>query len=63
MEMRTVHTLLSVLTAVVGAVLVTYMIYVEGEPGAIPLLLLLLGTGGYLITRLRGRSHFKDAAG
>lgn len=52
-----VHTLLSALTIVIGALLMTYMIYVESEPGALPLLLVVGGTGWYFITRARIRSH------
>lgn len=52
-----VHTLLSALTVIVGASLVTYMMYVESEPGLIPLLLTVCGIGWYLITRVRLRSR------
>jgi hypothetical protein len=34
---------LSVLTVIVGFVLLVYMIAVEDEPGALPLLLLIIG--------------------
>lgn len=53
MQQRTVHALLSVLTVMTGVVLLMYMIYVEGEPGAIPILLVVLGIGWSVITRLR----------
>jgi hypothetical protein len=33
-----------------------YMISVEGEPGAIPLLLIVGGTGWYFISRTRPQS-------
>ena len=36
-----------------------YMIAVEDEPGGIPILLVVLGIGWYLITRFRIRSHYK----
>ena len=53
-----VHTLLSVLTIVVGVALMIFMISTESEPGALPLLLIVLGTGWYLVTRRRRiRSH------
>lgn len=48
--------LLAALIAAAGAVLMVYMIAVEGEPGAIPLLLIVLGIGGYVFTRIRSRS-------
>ena len=45
------HSLLSVLTTVVGVLLLIYMVLVEDEPGAIPLLLIVVGIGWYFITR------------
>ncbi|HEX2203181.1 MAG TPA: hypothetical protein VHG91_07775 [Longimicrobium sp.] len=52
-----VHRLLSVLTIVTGVVLMIFMISTESEPGAIPLLLIVLGTGWYFVTRARIRSR------
>jgi lipoprotein signal peptidase len=43
--------LISVLTIVIGILSMLMKIYEDSEPGAIPLLLILLGAGGYLITR------------
>lgn len=40
-----------------GFVLLTYMITMEDEPGALPLLLLFLGSGGYAISRYRMHKH------
>lgn len=40
----------------VGLALVVMMITVEGELGALPLALILLGTAGYMIGRMRERS-------
>ena len=57
MEKLKVNKLISALTIVVGAVLMIYMIYVESEPGLIPLLLIVLGTGWYFITRIQSQSH------
>ena len=57
MEKLRVHTLLSVLTIVLGAVLLIYMVTVESELGAIPLLLIVVGTGWYFFTRSRARSQ------
>lgn len=45
------HKLLSLLTLSVGVLLLIYMISVEDEPGAIPLLLIIIGTGWYFISR------------
>ena len=39
------HQLLSALTVVIGFVLMIGKIYADSEPGAIPLLLVALGTG------------------
>ncbi len=52
-----IQLLLSVLIAVIGIILMTFMIIEESEPGAIPLLLIALGTGWYFITRFRTRSQ------
>jgi hypothetical protein len=60
MKPRTMHTLLSVLTIAVGLVLMIYMIAVESEPSAIPLLLVVLGMGWYVVARVRTRSHRKQ---
>ena len=60
MKTRPMHTLLSVLTIPVGFVLMTYMIAVESEPGAIPLLLVVVGMGSYVVARVRTRSHRKQ---
>ncbi|MFW5972699.1 MAG: hypothetical protein ACOCTG_01810 [Bacteroidota bacterium] len=46
-----VQSVLSLLTVVVGAVLLIYMVRVESEPGAIPLLLVISGTVWYLVAR------------
>lgn len=52
-----IHSLLSVLTLFLGIALLIFMIIVEDEPGAIPLLLIATGTGWYVITRYRIRSQ------
>lgn len=51
------HTLLSVLTILIGFVLLIYMIVVEDEPGAIPLILVVCGTGWLLYARFGTRPH------
>lgn len=48
-----VQTGLSILTIVIGIVLMIGKIYADSEPGAIPLLLTIFGTGWYFITRLK----------
>ncbi len=42
---------------VVGLVLMTYMITVESEPGALPLLLVIVGIAAYFISRYRLGKH------
>lgn len=51
------QTLLSSLLCAIGIVLVAVKIYADSEPGAIPLLLIVLGTGWLIITRLLIRSQ------
>lgn len=51
------HSLLSLLITVIGTALLTFMIVVEDEPGAIPLLLIAIGAGWYFITRYRRQSQ------
>ncbi len=51
-----IHFILSSLLIVIGAILLAFMITVESEPGAIPLLILLIGIGWTLFTIYRIRS-------
>jgi len=59
MEKPKMHMLLLVLTLVTGIVLMIYMIYEEGELGAIPILLVTMGVGWYSIARVRTQSQHK----
>ena len=43
--------ILSLLTVFLGFVLLIYMIMVEDEPGALPLLLIITGVGWFIISR------------
>jgi hypothetical protein len=52
-----VHRTLSILILAVGLVLMVGKIYADSEPGAIPLLLIVLGSAWYLITRVRARAR------
>lgn len=52
-----IHRLLSMITTAIGVILLPYMIFVEDEPGALPLLLIVIGTGWYFISRSRIRSQ------
>lgn len=49
--------IISIIIFVIGAMLMIYMIIVESEPGAIPLLLIVVGTGWYFISRSRTKPH------
>lgn len=51
------YKLLSLLTIFIGLALLTFMIVVEDEPGALPLVLIVIGTGWYFFTRLKIRSQ------
>jgi hypothetical protein len=61
MQKLKVHTILSALTIVIGAILMIFMITVESEPGGIPILLLIIGIGWYIITRVRIGSHHEQS--
>ena len=52
---RKVHTLLSAAITLVGLLLMIYMIVWEDEPGAVPLLLIAVGIGWFVVTRVRMR--------
>lgn len=56
-EKLKVQRMLSLLVLAVGLVLMIGKIYADGEPGAIPLLLVVLGTAWYFITRARSRAQ------
>jgi hypothetical protein len=57
LERLRVQKLLSALTAAVGFVLMSGKIYADSEPGAIPMLLVVLGAGWYLVAWARARSR------
>lgn len=50
------QTIVAAAVTAIGIILLTYMISVEGELGAVPLLLLALGVGWLGLTRRRIRS-------
>ncbi len=52
-----VHAGLSVVLIAIGFALLVMMIVVESEPGALPLLMLFVGIGWYVVTRLRLRAR------
>lgn len=51
------HVTLSLVVIAVGLALMAFKIYADSEPGAIPLALVLLGTGWYFLTRRRLRAR------
>ncbi len=50
---------LAIITIAIGLVLVAGKIYADSEPGLIPLLLVVVGTGWYLVARARSQPHYK----
>ena len=56
LEKLKVQKILSALTIAIGFVLMSGKIYADSEPGAIPMLLVVLGTGWYLV-RESGRGR------
>jgi len=52
-----IHKSLSLLLTFIGIILATYMVIEESEPGALPLLLIVVGAGWYFITRFNSRSQ------
>ena len=48
---------LAALTIAIGIVLMSGKIYADSEPGAIPILLVVLGTGWYLLARVLAESR------
>lgn len=57
MEKLAVHKILSTVTLVIGVLLLVYMVRVESEPGAIPLLLVIGGIGWHVVARVRSRAR------
>lgn len=53
--------LISMLLIAFAVLLLAFKIYADSEPGALPLLLLLIGSSWYLINRyrLRSQSHIQ----
>lgn len=50
---------LSALTILLGAALMTFMITTEGEPGALPLLLIIIGIGWFIWTQYQIRKQLQ----
>ena len=47
------HAVGAMITASIGILLQAYMIFVEDEPGAVPLILILVGIAWYFMSRRR----------
>jgi hypothetical protein len=54
-----IHFVLSILLFAIGGVLLSYMIAVEDEPGAVPLIMVLLGMGWFFITLFRSKASYQ----
>jgi hypothetical protein len=54
------HKILSVVTILLGTILLIYMIKVEDEPGALPLLLIIIGTLWLIASINFGRNYTKN---
>lgn len=50
----------SVLTVLLGTTLMIYMIKVEDEPGALPLFLIIIGTGWLIVNQLQINKSRKE---
>lgn len=57
MKKLKIYFVLSSLITVLGLLLLGYMISVEGEPGALPLAVVILGVSWHVFTRIQMRSH------
>lgn len=57
MKKLKMHARISAITIAIGLALMARQMYADSEPGAIPLLLVVLGIGWYSVTRIRMRSH------
>lgn len=57
MKKLKIYFVLSWLITVLGLLLLGYMISVEGEPGALPLALVILGVSWHVFTRIQMRPH------
>jgi len=51
-QKQKIYKFISFLTMLLGLLLMIYMIKVEDEPGALPLLLIILGAGGLIFNKI-----------
>lgn len=54
------HRLISILITLTGIAFMTIMVIAEDEPGAIPLLLIVIGAGWFFTSRVRFGSQHKQ---
>ena len=59
-ETLALHAILAGVLLATGVALLIYMVTVEGEPGALPLALVVLGAGWSWVTRSRRRAVPRD---
>jgi len=50
-------TIFSIATIFLGLLLLVYMIVVEDEPGALPLLIVIIGVAWFIINHLRNKKN------
>jgi hypothetical protein len=55
-----IYRILASLTVLFGAILIIYMIRVEDEPGALPLLLIIAGTVWLFTVQYRIKRHLRN---
>ena len=53
--------ILSILAILLGTALIAYMVTVEGELGALPLFLLLVGVVGFIINRYLVKKYLRKS--
>lgn len=58
-QTRKINRIGSILTIGLGIVLLIYMITVEGEPGALPLFLIAIGTVWFFINRYQIKKQYR----
>lgn len=56
-QKRKLASVLSVITTLTGVALMIYMIKIEGELGALPLILIIIGVTWFIINRYKNRTH------
>lgn len=57
MQKQKVYKWLSLLSLTLGLLLIIYMISVEGEPGALPLFLIIIGTAGVVWNKIQSKKQ------